>query len=522
MNEKRYQKTKMIALLVPVVGTVFIALMDVIIILLIGVGAGNFKAEQCISSAIVANGLSVIAIVASVWIGINVYNIIEKRELNELYHKFSKANKKLGNLQKEIKNMDVSVIDYKKISNNIKEINRQQFINQMYKIKDPSCDYFAKKFEQESTLEMQRYLELIIIDILMERVYIAHYRYHTEEYNQIIYLAQAGIKRIKLYRAKYKERTALEDQHLSYREGDFWFYMGYCLTGKNRYNAFKIASEKFIYVAKKQDIALSLEDGNVDLLHFNNNSKTMEMSVYFMNAIGECYSMMITALTEMGERNTKKYKKIQQQAFQYFQFVEKSSEWGCEREVYYRNYGGMLEKSCKNIDNLKKAADLYQKAFEIEKVKSQSYHAIISNKNNLIKKFLGIVDRTPGNKRKDSLLDINLQKCQNVDLVRSEIAEMRIYVSIAIQLFSNEAKWYAFSIYQKLFACILQITQWEEELQSMQEDINYIRILRGNTNLCKVAIEEVEDLREELYRRHEGNCAFVAESAVGEETPENP
>ena len=77
---------------------------------------------------------------------------------------------------------------------------------------------------------------------------------------------------------------------------------------------------------------------------------------------------------------------------------------------------------------------------------------------------------------------------------------MKNYIEIAICLFPNEPRWYAFSVYRRAYKMCLQnefeLNVVKKYLYNMQQDVMKVDMLEGKQPLCVVARKEVADLNE--------------------------
>ena len=108
----------------------------------------SINVDKAIEGTIITNGLTIISLAITVWLGITIYNAIGKSEIDELKTTLEK---------------------YSPLSEQVREYTKQQFVNQMYRTEDVSCDYMAKLFEKNNEIPIERYADLLVIDILLQR-----------------------------------------------------------------------------------------------------------------------------------------------------------------------------------------------------------------------------------------------------------------------------------------------------------------------------------------------------------------
>lgn len=106
--------------------------------------------------------------------------------------------------------------------------------------------------------------------------------------------------------------------------------------------------------------------------------------------------------------------------------------------------------------------------------------------------------RTPQSGRKtpiyvyDDTFSLDIKRIENL------INEMAVYIEFAVDFFPDNADWYAFSIYRKIYEMRLKNSfdtlKDGERLADIKRDVTKIDLLNGDNNLCKVAKLEVDDL----------------------------
>lgn len=234
-------KTKGSIIWITLIFGVLVVMTNAAIIFYIFINHDMFSGETAVNNINISNGLTVISLAVSVWLGMNIYNVVERQEVNQI-------EKIIQDLQREIPKVQM-------ISELIKENSKHQLFNEMYKLDEPSNNYFAKQFEKDSSLTVERYLDLLTIEILLQRVYGAHQSVRNEGEN-IIKWTDTGIEKIHTYKKHYSERSNLENLFLDYREGDFRFYKGYYQDKESRLESFAKAQSLFLKIADELSLYL--------------------------------------------------------------------------------------------------------------------------------------------------------------------------------------------------------------------------------------------------------------------------
>lgn len=423
----------------------------------------EINAATVAEGAIITNGLTIISLAATVWIGISIYNAIEKKEFEKIKEEVS---------------------HYSSLSNQVQENTRKQLVNQMYKTGDVTCDYIAKCFDKDTEISDNRYVDLLTIDILLHRAYVEQNAAKRAIWSRV------GIEKIDKYKGKFTDRCGLENSYLNYREADFLFYIADICTGEERFNTYEHAKDLFIKSAKCMKV--SFKDNN-DI--FNEEERELRiLAVYFANAIGQCYANMMLAKSMSKEL----FNEMKIHANKYLEYAVRNSVFCGEREVYYRNYGCFIENTASNIQDLEKAYEQYKKAFCIDSTQRNIYYVLISNLNKRIRDMLKVEIRTPQKNREVPIYLHKFNEIENKDKIVELINEMKVYIEFAIDRYPDDPSWYAFSIYRRIYKmCIytsFEKLKEDKHLWNIKNDMIKVEMLGGQSNLCKVAKLEVADL----------------------------
>lgn len=461
---------KKIVLVIMVILGLVIVISNIGVTYFILTSATIYSVEKSIEGTIITNGLTIISLAITVWLGISIYNAIGKNEIAELKSALEK---------------------YSPLSEQVRGYTKQQLVNQMYKTGDISCDYIAKCFDKDTDIPVERYADLLTIDILLQK---AHDARDLSEKAQRSKWSYTGIEKINRYKGKFKKRYKLEDSYLNYREADFWFYIGACCQDDKRYDAYKRAKNLFVNSLNDFGISLPLDQE----LSMMMDEESLRLSVYFANAIGQCLANMENQQsTEETEPNN-----LRSEARKYLEFAVKYSRISGEREVYYRNYGCFIENMAESIKDLEEAYGQYKKAFYVSSDESNTYYVLISNLNKRIRTMLGIEERTPKTNRKEALYVMSFAEVEDKEKIVELIEEMEAFINLATRVIPNNASWYAFSVYRKLYKlCVrdhLGSSQSKKYLHAMKQDVAKIKLLNGQSALCIVAQMEVNDIENYL------------------------
>ena len=309
---------------------VTVVLSNVWTTLFLSLDLNGVSSKDAIEGSIVSNGLAIVSLAVTVWLGISIYNAIEKKEIQEL---------------------KLTLEKYSPLSEQMREYVKQQLTNQMYQIGEVSSDSLAKRFENDKEIPLERYADILTIDILMEKIY--KNREQVSE-RKVLEWTNIGIERINKYKGKFRKRYDLEKCYLDYREGDFYFSRGRATGGKEKYEAYRKSKNLFLKAQKGFGVSLS-EVGFNELTEME-----QRLSVYFANVIGHCYANVINGIEDAEVKN-----KMREEAYRHLEFAVKMSKRCGEIETYYRNYGCLIENTTGDIAGLEQAYEQYKMGLKV-------------------------------------------------------------------------------------------------------------------------------------------------------------
>lgn len=455
---------------ISVIFAIMIVVCNMFVLAFLCKNAAEIDAKSAVDGMIITNGLTIISLAVTVWLGISIYNSIEKKEFADIKDEFSKVKPEIETCLQ--------------VSDEVKAYTKQQLVNQMYKTGDISCDYIAKCFDKDEKILSERYADLLTIDILLEKTYEEHNKEGRKKW------AEIAREKIEKYKGKFEKRSEIENGYLNYRDAEFLFFIGENCVGTERYNTYKEAKDLFLKSAEYFVIELLCDRESF----FRKSSEMQRLSIYFSNAIGQCYAFMML----IPNLSTDVFEAMKTNANAYLSYAATFSAFCGEREVYYRNYGCFLENTAKTMEDMECAYEQYKKAFATNSREQRTYHVLISNLNKRIREALHIDMRTPQSGRKTPIYESDATLPLDIKKIEILINEMAVYIEFAIDFFPDNADWYAFSIYREIYEMRLknsfEALKDGEGLVSIKQDVIKIDLLNGDNNLCKVAKLEVDDL----------------------------
>lgn len=349
---------------------------------------------EAAEATLLASGLSIIGIAITVWAGLNIINVLEKKEVDACTLKLNAAEEKLEKLGKRSIEMEESLADIETLNGIYYNI----FLQEILKTgKDSMSNYFYKEFSEKKEYR-KSYIMCLPIEQIYAQVYL-QYGERSRQKKQMIEKAEKGIELIKVA-LKNEENEKLSEEikrYLCFRQTMFYFMIGYMKNRMERFDSFLKAANGFKKNATDSfSIKLPGEQGNKER---NDQEENLIIKIYFLNVIGESYSKLVheakligkTETDERGEKITEeRLEEYSNQSILYLSECVKLSQNTKEREVFYRNLGCAYERKDRLLENFGKHANeiinSYKQAFrlimsdddEVAKRIQNVYHTLLS------------------------------------------------------------------------------------------------------------------------------------------------
>lgn len=269
-------------------------------------------------ASLLSTGIGIIGFAIATWTGLNISNIVSRKDMDEMQQDLKRNEEKLSKSQKDVNNLKLQVDEqgstvdnYKeKLSQSHKDIEDlhakiiglsetteseikpfvkqsqevllQQFLVELERAQDDLiAQYFADKFRDVLKNENDiSYAKLIEIEMINAQVALRHRSAYAPD-ETIIMLADKGIDRID----KLQNCFPVKD-YLFYRKADFMFYKGY--RDKDEIESAKDFSEA-ITILKRE---LGYDSFGKKL----NNDRAL---AYWNNMLGEAYSKIVHYYTNI-------------------------------------------------------------------------------------------------------------------------------------------------------------------------------------------------------------------------------
>lgn len=493
---KKEKRSRKLLWTIPICATAFIVVFNLIFVMIMIVSGNDNKIGEIIE----IDGLSMVGIAISVWIGINVYNVISRKELQKLDSKISDLEHIEGKYIEQFKKDKQNI---RRTRDYTQSLSWKQYISRIYELNDISNNDFAKKLRNvKCKVDWNGVILLQEIEILSSRVYHEHHKDSWKNSDDLCKWAKEGRELVEKFNKNYSnEADSILLILLDYRVGDFWFYQGYCKKGKDRIDAFKKAYESF----KKVAIQSGYLKGDNQTVLSPVDDLTI-LSVYYLNAIGECCEMIWEGYDQLN-RGT------EPEALEWIRkallLLEQSAN-GCksvfsERDVYYRNYACTIQNAIKaglydeNKETmLRESRENAKKALVTAPELEKTYRTFLSTSNAEIRFLLNIKEPKPEDTWVNHLDEDYLKGVKGVkDDITSRLVDIKKCNQIAQQLFPNRPFFAAMSVFFMEYEMIFteDIEKRKILLKQMEKAIGIVNFYNDKSALAKVVRNEYEGIK---------------------------
>ena len=314
-----------------------------------------------VESTIISNCIAIIGIAVSVWAGLNIIQVLEKGKLDEL--------------RKEVS----------KYAEERKETNRNKFLALLHGSNDLLSNYLYEQFSavDEDIVTAEQYFSLGEIESNLCFVVHCHNNGVHYDTRKIV-----GVVNKLTKMSTKKDTPKVLHEYIVLRKGEFFFYLGYRGETINEccdYYRKALACYYEVFSTLKKSL---MHGERLDLLDNN-----VPFTNYMLNTIGECYSKIIQKEGRNDENEKialRCYEEIQKNLQNY------KSDPMHYREVYFRNYGCLLERIYPKDfgeGRAKTILQLYQSAMDIslkaDHVGANVFKVWLSYHHKILDKVLG-------------------------------------------------------------------------------------------------------------------------------------
>ncbi len=316
-------------------------------------------------------GLSILGIAISVWVGVNVYNVVERDQVNKLKKEQDRISKKLENAEKRNKEMTDTLENAKNTSKAAALAIGQFDKIQRSLLLASSLQYNEFPVRAIKSKILEKYEEDFLKNVSLD-----HYGYYAAVYmaiennysilrgsNSKEYRIQMGEKGLAICIKLNCEIELPEDEkiYLTYRIGEFYYYLAelYKNTDKEKSRDYYSSSRDYFLNANSQDSFLNKE-GYIDQT-IGSTYLLVQLKDYRKDDLNRALDLITSA-------------------------IEKDKSQG----VYFKNRGIIKQHLGKNIDEV--VSD-YHMALKVDETKGiyafRNYIALASLLLNELQKTLG-------------------------------------------------------------------------------------------------------------------------------------
>lgn len=437
--------------------------------------------------------LSILSLIVTVWAGLNIANYFDKKE----YEVFKeKTESDINNMKEELRN---EANDNKKAMNveldiireNIVDNFLEQFLNALLNTEeDVMSSYFYQQYSCTIPNKDIPYGKLISIENQFCQVFRL---YRIQKHQNIHPVVIKGVEIIDSIESIILDN--LTKGYLEFRKAEFLFYDGKTNNDLKDSITFLNSAEK-MYFSSSEIFGIHVDkfiDDKTKPSYLDTND-SKKLSAYYANTIGEIYRRYYDICG--------KSESLHRAKFYYFC----SSAWsgdGYEREVYYRNYGVLIEMTDEG-DKLINAKKQYNKAMKTRDFSENLLHCIISISDKIINKKLNIpsakpdVDRDIKLSSQQYMLSLNSLTKDDYLEIYKELNELQINSLLTISNISHSHDGYLYLAiyYRDMF--IVKKSQGEEindYLDKAEIEINIAKKIYPCHNLVRIIDRDIQDLK---------------------------
>lgn len=377
----KFKLVKSIALVSPIFASVVAVLCIFFITITVFISNNKQDINSEINSAIGEINIitTILSIAIAVWIGLNIYNVVEKRQIDQLTIK-TKALKRSTDISKKAsKEINLSLNELKEqVEEDTQQLAQTQIervrssVNLLINIlintqQDNMTGYFIRRFYSllDSEKDLTQISEFDISRLICIETYFKNVfqSYKANDRNSVKFFAFKGIEIIE-DNDNTKDRTHRElrlyTDYLLFRSAEFNFYLGMVQYGEESLKSFNQAIKCYIdftkrvqmYLPDPDNCVINMEDidslENADL-HLPDDISTNKEKAYLCNTLGQAYNRMIRqilngCISKLDEKQKITLLEYYKKAFIYFKAAEScNNENNNNREHYVRNLGTFYE-----------------------------------------------------------------------------------------------------------------------------------------------------------------------------------
>lgn len=446
------------------------------------------SADDLIKSDIV----SITSLIVTVWAGLNISNYFDKKE----YESFEETIKASLN-EKEQAYVEVSEkLDQKNdallILKESMETNMLENLLSAFLLSRD--DLMSLFFYEQFRCEKNIYSALLIsIENYFAQVYMLYSGKRNKELLPIVY---RGLNRIKELKSQMLDSDEFTDRltraYLVFRKAEFMFYGSKSTENKEeRIQWLHEALENYNLSCKVLGFYIAEYENDGSSTKYEGQHKDRKYAAYFSNTIGELHQALYI---ESKKEDEQEYKTA---LFYYSCSTSWIKDTEYKREVYYRNYGILLEKQ-DDLNSFLAAKEQYKEAMKTNDLSWNLLHSIISISDKIVNVIIGIPSAKPDQARGELLSSdsfntkLNQLSQEEKRTVMEELGELFDNASIMCRLYSDNYDGYLYLAVH--FRDLFLLTQSSEYLERANAEIKIALALKPQHPLVKIVDRDIVDL----------------------------
>lgn len=498
-QKKKKSKKKQRSLAEKFVYMVFMAIVFIIVLMMIFMGYIIYSSTLedkgfALESAVLSSGMAIIGVAIAVWAGLNIMQVLEK-------DKFELFSKEVVNYRYERK-----------------MLNKTRFLENVASQKDELSRYLYDKLqasidEENDEIPSEIYFDLDIIETMFHSAYREQLEiYRTiplKYYDEAIDKCEEQIKQIH----RILNTDDFIEQYLKICIIEFNFYKGYIAEAEESRKCFQNVIKGFYEIFKelKEPEKLIKEKRYID--------QNFYFTIFLLNSVGESYSKIIHSFYGDNKNGDKMKEYMREQASKgkecyetLFLMIESAEKLPVDykrrilREVYYRNYGALLERISRIVENTietqfnynSKIHEMYQMAMDIT---MNEYTDNVTFKP--FRRWLFFYKSVIEINNVKGLLEGNLLKNDSVTDLKSYTNKAYYYVKIALRKFPIKILFMKFQIFIERDLTIWGI--YDNNLDAAYLHAENLKLLIGEICIIEEGAEILNTIANETSEKNPKN-----------------
>ena len=448
---------------------------------------------ESVKDVVGVEALSAVSLMLTVWACLNIFNYVDKKEYEKLKesvkYDVEQMKKEHLSLQSQVESLiNQNNNRLNSISSSVNRNYREQFLSALlYTENDVMSGYFYGEY-CELNDDAIPYDRLLSIENTFAQVYTLYC--NGDKNRRVPNKVDQILPEIERLIPQINDKTT--QGYLQFRKAEFKFYDG-STDNNNAIGSRKMLDAEKYYLLSSDTLGIFLinYEDSISNITYSGDSKKKYISAYYANTLGEIHRKVYEVGKESDQLEV---------ALFYYQCCTSWLETSYAREVYYRNYGVLLEKSQEPFE---KAKEQYKKAMATGQISKNLMHCLLSISDKIINQTLSIQSISPDKERTPKLSSTEFIKQvktlseDKMNCVNNELSELRINSSIAINLFSDNPDGYLYSAiyYRDLYIVDDHDSKDITHLDEAERMILTALVLNANNPLARIVKRDIDDMR---------------------------